>query len=74
VQAPREPGWFPRVTGATFIDTSSWFCDLKLRCPMFAAGIPMRWDRIHLTEPYSRMLGSELATSILGSTTLAASG
>ncbi|GGG29036.1 acyltransferase [Rhodococcoides trifolii] len=52
-------------SGATFVDTSSWFCDAGV-CPIFAAGAPIRWDEQHLTATYSRLLAPYLERAILG--------
>jgi peptidoglycan/LPS O-acetylase OafA/YrhL len=53
-----------QATGATYVDTSSWFCDTTPRCPVFASETSMRWDRIHLTASYSRLLASLLARAV----------
>jgi hypothetical protein len=52
-------------SGATFVDTSGWFCDAGV-CPIFAAGAPIRWDEQHLTATYSRLLAPYLERAILG--------
>ena len=54
--------------GATYVDASPWFC-YHDRCPVFANGLPMRWDPSHLTTSYSRMLTPLLSQAVLGTTT-----
>lgn len=49
---------------ATYVDTSSWFCSGRGSCPLFASGIPMRWDDTHLTKDYSRLLAPQIAAAI----------
>ncbi|WP_434317624.1 acyltransferase family protein [Leifsonia sp. P73] len=39
--------------GGAWIDTLPLFC-ASSKCPAFAAGIPMKFDDLHLTEEYSR--------------------
>jgi peptidoglycan/LPS O-acetylase OafA/YrhL len=41
--------------GGVFIDTRKLFCAAS-KCPAFAAGIPIRFDSIHLTQEYSQHL------------------
>ncbi|QDG88880.1 acyltransferase family protein [Pseudarthrobacter sp. NIBRBAC000502770] len=40
-------------TGATFIDPRSWMCSANDVCPMHIRGKLVRWDSVHLTEPFS---------------------
>lgn len=49
---------------ATYVDTSSWFCSGTGSCPLFASGIPIRWDDNHLTKEYSQLLAPQIAAAI----------
>ena len=53
------------ATGATYVDTSSWFCDAEGRCPVFANGLLMRWDDLHLTMGYAKFLAPVFRDAIL---------
>ncbi|NPC96854.1 acyltransferase family protein [Nocardioides sp. zg-DK7169] len=48
-----------RRTGATYVDTSSWFC-LEDQCPIFAGDTVVRWDIVHVTRQYADSLGDVL--------------
>jgi len=49
--------------GAKFVDTSEWFCSGD-SCPMFAAGMIIRTDGMHLTAQYSTSLAPELRAAL----------
>jgi peptidoglycan/LPS O-acetylase OafA/YrhL len=43
-------------TGATYIDTSSWFCNADGRCPSFVEDTPIKRDAVHTTRQYASKL------------------
>ena len=53
-----------RAAGANYVNTSTWFCTANSLCPVFAAGMLIRWDGIHLTSTYARYLGSLIAAAL----------
>jgi len=46
--------------GAAYVDTSLWFC-AREQCPLYAGGVIMRTDGMHLTEQYAVGLKPEMA-------------
>jgi peptidoglycan/LPS O-acetylase OafA/YrhL len=54
------------ATGATFVDTSNWFCTPTDKCPAFVHGILERWDIGHMTQTYSRYLAPLIRQQLLG--------
>lgn len=54
------------ATGATFVDTSNWFCTPTDRCPAFVHGVLERWDIGHMTQTYSRFLAPLIRQRLLG--------
>lgn len=56
-RASAEAGWAASVPNGQWIDTRPLFC-VQNSCPAFAAGIPTKFDQVHLTEEYSRHIGS----------------
>jgi hypothetical protein len=53
------------ATGATFVDTSNWFCTPTDRCPAFVNGVLERWDVGHMTQTYSRYLAPLIRQHLL---------
>lgn len=51
-------------TGATFIDTSSWFC-YRNNCPLFVSGIVISWDTGHITRQYGEYLIPRIEAALL---------
>lgn len=43
-------------TGATFIDPRTWMCSMDDVCPMHIRGKLVRWDGVHLTEPFATIV------------------
>ncbi|MEY9953518.1 acyltransferase family protein [Leifsonia sp. EB34] len=56
-RASAEADWATSVPNGQWIDTRSLFC-VQNSCPAFAAGIPTKFDQVHLTEEYSRHIGT----------------
>jgi hypothetical protein len=63
------PSWWERardaerrIEGATFVDTTHWYC-VDGRCPLFTAttGTVLKADYLHMTVQYARRLGPDLA-------------
>lgn len=52
--------------GATFVDTSSWFCSDKGACPLFVGNTTVRRDKQHITPEYSRSLAPEISGAVGG--------
>ncbi|OZC50987.1 hypothetical protein CH286_05455 [Rhodococcus sp. WWJCD1] len=53
-----------KQTGATFIDTSSWFC-YRNNCPLFVSGIVISWDTGHITRQYGEYLIPRVQEALL---------
>ncbi|MGV8874605.1 MAG: acyltransferase family protein [Rhodococcus sp. (in: high G+C Gram-positive bacteria)] len=51
-------------TGATFIDTRSWFC-YRNTCPLFVSGIVVSWDTGHITRQYGEYLIPRIEEALL---------
>ncbi|WP_375483327.1 acyltransferase family protein [uncultured Jatrophihabitans sp.] len=56
-----------KTTGATYVDTRSWFCNPDGECPPFVGNILMRRDEAHITPQYARALAPQLR-SVLAKT------
>ncbi|WP_295117634.1 acyltransferase family protein [uncultured Leifsonia sp.] len=56
-RAEGDAAWAKRVPNAKWIDTRDLFC-VSGRCPAFAAGMPIKFDQVHLTEEYSRHIAA----------------
>ena len=52
-------------SGATFVDTKSWFCTDAGRCPGFVGTTPVRADTGHMTLEFSAELAPVLAGAIV---------
>ena len=55
-----------RMAGATYVDTSTWFCSDTGYCPIFAAGTPVRSDPFHISNAYCRFLTTALRAVLIG--------
>ena len=44
------------ATGADYVDTRSWFCDMDGRCPAFIGDKLVRYDSAHLTSQFAEEL------------------
>jgi peptidoglycan/LPS O-acetylase OafA/YrhL len=64
-RAAAEAKWAKAVPNAVWIDTQELFC-VHGSCPAFSAGIPVKFDRVHLTEEYSRHVAGGM-TELLAS-------
>lgn len=56
-------------TGAIFVDPRAWMCSANDVCPMHIRGKLVRWDSVHLTEPFAAtvlapLLREEIASLI----------
>jgi peptidoglycan/LPS O-acetylase OafA/YrhL len=49
-----------KAAGVTFIDPRTWMCSLDNVCPMFIKGNLVRWDSVHLTEPFATTVAGPL--------------
>lgn len=49
-----------KQTGATFIDPRTWMCSQTDVCPMQVRGKLVRWDAVHLTQPFAETVLSPL--------------
>ncbi|WP_295117631.1 acyltransferase family protein [uncultured Leifsonia sp.] len=49
-----------KSVGGVWVDTRPLFC-VDNKCPAFAAGIPIKFDMIHITEAWSRHVASAAA-------------
>lgn len=58
------------AAGATYIDTSLWFCDTTGLCPAVIGDTIVRRDPQHLTEAYALSLSGVLAAWLLSDTTV----
>jgi SGNH domain (fused to AT3 domains) len=45
-----------RADGASFMDTSLWYCSVRGPCPSFVGTTPMRFDNVHVTSEYASLL------------------
>ncbi|GAB2854392.1 acyltransferase family protein [Nocardioides pacificus] len=54
-----------RATGARYVDTRPWFC-IEGRCPIFSLGMTVRWDMLHVTGDYMKLLGPWLRAALIG--------
>ncbi|WP_426624134.1 acyltransferase family protein [Leifsonia sp. McL0607] len=59
-RAAAEVKWAKAVPNAVWVDTRQLFC-VDNSCPAFAAGIPTKFDKVHLTEEYSRYVAAGMA-------------
>ncbi|WP_324644137.1 acyltransferase family protein [Pseudarthrobacter sp. LT1] len=46
-----------------YLDSSPWFCSGN-SCPSFAGGIPMKLDKVHMTEAYAQHIGPAIRESL----------
>lgn len=53
-----------QISGATYIDASSWVCNSEDLCPLYVGSTPIRFDQGHLTGQFSRQLGPVLAAHL----------
>ncbi|MBF4993008.1 acyltransferase [Arthrobacter gandavensis] len=53
-------------TGARYVATDGWFCDVSGACPGFVGSTPVRVDTSHITPAYSRFLAPVLQGAISG--------
>ncbi|MFE4469222.1 acyltransferase family protein [Leifsonia sp. NPDC056824] len=60
LRAAAEAKWAQAVSNAVWIDTRDLFC-VSGSCPAFSAAIPVKFDRVHLTEEYSRHIAGGMA-------------
>jgi hypothetical protein len=51
------------TTKATYVDTSSWFCDSG-QCPIFVGNVPVRWDGAHVTTAYAQYIAPRIASAV----------
>lgn len=52
------------AAGARYVDTRPWFC-FENECPIFALGTTIRWDSVHLTASYAKVLAPKLRAELL---------
>ncbi|MBO1738382.1 acyltransferase family protein [Leifsonia sp. TF02-11] len=59
-RAAAETKWAKAVPNGVWVDTRQLFC-VNTGCPAFSAGMPTKFDQVHLTEEYSRHVATGMA-------------